>query len=285
MSNKQKNKGQKNSAVPAGEDVTEHVANHQRVFDDNLFPNRILELLFEICEEQDLTMKQLLRAGVKCIMKEVSDVIEETIQEVIPKDLSNIEIVPINIDEEPTMAQIALCGFNKSLTNMPISPLLKLETFNKWVYQIIKTIPYCYPMRHKKVELQVSGNNDHRINVLATVILGLLWNNKVTFGDKFPKKRPEDPADKIPMFTDDVLKDVKEVIKERARIVRSNYKRSIAGNSKKQSTTKRGRDSVEEESSVVEESPSKRPVLTVEESPSKRPVRSRNSKVIVRQDH
>ena len=72
------------------------------------------------------------------------------------------------------MAQISLCGYNRTLTNMAFSPLVKLDLFNKWIYKIIKTIPYCYPMRHKNLGLELSGNIDHRINVLATTILGLL---------------------------------------------------------------------------------------------------------------
>ena len=207
--------------------MTDHVPYHERIFDDNLLPNRFAELLFEVLSEKDINLKQLIEAVINFIMRDESDVIEKEQLVAVEKEISKKEVAPTNVDEEPTMAQIALCGFSKELTGMAFSPLLKMEIFSKWVYQIIKTIPYCYPMRHKKLDIQVTGNNAHRTNVLATVILGLLWNNKVTFGEKFPKKRPEDPADKIPMFMDDVLKAVKDLIKDRARIVRSNYRRSV----------------------------------------------------------
>ena len=97
--------------------------------------------------------------------------------------LTKSEVAPPNIDDEPSMADIALCGFNRSLTNMTFSPLVKSEILKKWIYKIVKTLPYCYPMRHKKLGLELSRNNDHRVNVLATTILGLLWNNSVTFGE------------------------------------------------------------------------------------------------------
>ena len=82
-------------------------------------------------------------------------------------------------------------------------------------------------MRHRNEELNVTGNEDYRVNVLATSILGFLWNNHITFREKFPKKKPGAPADKIPVFMEDVVEEVKKVILDRARIVRSNYNRSI----------------------------------------------------------
>ena len=213
-----------------GVDCTDHVIDHERTFEDNRFPDRFLELLFVVCEEQGVTLKQIIEGGVKFLTQVGFKFVEETSQEnesvdVInkaPKDVINKEVAPAKIDEEPSMAQIGLCGFNRTLTNMAFSPLVKSKIFEKWMYRIIKTIPYCYPMRHKNTGLEMSGNNDHRLNVLATTVLGLLWNNNVTFGEKFPKKKAGDAPEKIPMFMDDVLEQVKEVIKERARIVRSN---------------------------------------------------------------
>ena len=68
----------------------------------------------------------------------------------------------------------------------------------------------CYSMRHRNEELNVTGNQDYHVNILATSILGFLWNNHVTFGRKFPKKKPEAPADKIHVFMEDVVEEVKQ---------------------------------------------------------------------------
>ena len=100
----------------------------------------------------------------------------------------------------PTMGNLGQCGYTKNLTNMAFSPLVKSSAFSKWVYKIVKCIPYCYLMRQRNEELSVTGNDDHRINVLATTILGLLWNNNVTFGSTFPKKIPGASADEVPLF-------------------------------------------------------------------------------------
>ena len=61
------------------------------VFEDNALPNRLAELLFKVCNEQGVTMKQLLRAGVKCLMKGVSETVEEISKDVITKAFKNKE--------------------------------------------------------------------------------------------------------------------------------------------------------------------------------------------------
>ena len=191
MSGKQKKKNNKDTVIR--EDCTNHVIDHDRTTVDNRFQERFLELFFIVCEEKGVTLKEVIEGGVDFLTQGGSKGFGVEQQEnpsvdesIIASKVINKEVPPSNIDEEPSMAQISLCGYNRTLTNMAFSPLVKLDVFNKWIYKIIKTIPYCYPMRHKNLGLELSGNIDHRINVLATTILGLLWNNSVTFGLNFP---------------------------------------------------------------------------------------------------
>ena len=220
----------KNKATTVYEDeddeFADHVTIHDRVFDDNRLPNRLSELLFEVLEEEGVSMKQFTTAAVQFIMKGVSGNVKAISKDDTSKAFKNKEVEPSNMNVEPTMADIGVCGYNKTLANIAFSPLIQSKGFSKWVYKIIKCIPYCYPLRHRNEDLNVSGNDDHRNNVLATTILGLLWNNNVTFGVNFPKKKQGAPADEIPLFMDDVVDDVKRIILDRARIVRSNYNRS-----------------------------------------------------------
>ena len=54
---------------------------------------------------------------------------------------------------EPTMGNLARCGYNKNLTNMAFSPLVKSGAFMKWVYKIIKSIS------QKNISLNNNENN------------------------------------------------------------------------------------------------------------------------------
>jgi hypothetical protein len=196
------------------EDVSDHVGLHDRIFDDNRLSNRIAELLFEILEEKNWTAKQVLMASLEHVMvayKEKSD-----------KEVD--ENVPFDVDVDPKMASNGVCGFNTSMAGMAFSPLVDGDPFYSWVYQIIKTHPYCFPLR-SKTSLKLSGSVEHRIIVLSTTILGVLWNNKVSFGKDFPVKKPTDPAHDLPGFTAEVIDAVKRVIRDRARICRSNLGR------------------------------------------------------------
>ena len=97
------------------------------------------------------------------------------------------------------------------MNGMAFSPLVKSIPFKSWIYQIIKTQPYCYPMRNKS-DLALSGSIKHRTNILCTVVLGTLWNSKVRFGDDVKPKKDGEPEHLIPRFSKEYISEVKDVI-------------------------------------------------------------------------
>jgi hypothetical protein len=157
------------------------------------------------------------------------------------------EEIPAGVDEEPTMGQISRCGFNSGMVKQPFHPVVKSEDFASWIYQIIKTIPYCYPLRNKRIDSVMSGSIENRVNVLATIVLGLLWNNDVFFGKDFPVKQKNSAPENIPIFKTDVFDAVKIVIKGRSRICRSNVGRSNASKSSRRRRMKSSEDDEKKE--------------------------------------
>ena len=97
-----------------------------------------------------------------------------------------------------------------------------MKMFESWLYKVIVMLPYSYPLRahHKDVEMKYSNSN--RISTLAAVILGAMWNNKVYFGDRVPKKTEKCKPTDIPNFHCDIIKKVVDLLIVRGRSVRSN---------------------------------------------------------------
>ena len=56
------------------------------------------------------------------------------------------EDVPSDVDKEPTMGNVGVCGFITDMAGMAFTPLVESESFKAWVYQVIKTHPYCFPL-------------------------------------------------------------------------------------------------------------------------------------------
>ena len=67
--------------------MTDHVPYHERIFDDNLLPNRFAELLFEVLSEKDINLKQLIEAVVNSKGKKVNT-------STIASDYSEVEESP-----------------------------------------------------------------------------------------------------------------------------------------------------------------------------------------------
>ena len=204
---RKKNKAGDNPEV----EVSDHVALHDRIFDENRLSNRIAELLFEICEEKNWTSKQVLLALLEPVM---SAYLNKSVQEEVPSD----------VDKDPSMGSVGVCGFNSDMAGMAFTPLVESEEFHTWMYQVIKTHPYCYPLRGKS-NLKLSGSIEHRIIILTTTVLGIFWNNRVKFGEGVVVKKPTDSATDLPDFTPKIIEAVKKVIRGRARICRSNLSR------------------------------------------------------------
>ena len=234
-------KRKKNKATNKGcglflEDVSNDVALHDQVFEDNRLPNRLAEILFELLKEKEISVRAIMSACIDKIMEGVASEEDEVNEE-----------IPAGVDEEPTMGQISRCGFNSGMVKQPFHPVVKSEDFASWIYQIIKTIPYCYPLRNRRIDNVMSGSSENRINVLATIVLGLLWNNDVFFGKDFPVKQKNSAPENIPIFKTDVIDSVKSVIKGRSRICRSNVGRSHASKNKRRRRMKSPEDEEKKE--------------------------------------
>ena len=189
------------------EGVSDHVALHDRIFDENRLSNRFAELLFEICEEKNWTAKQILLAVLEPLMNKVVQ-----------------EEVPLDVDKEPTMGNVGVCGFSSDMAGMAFTPLVESEPFNSWIYQVVKTHPYCFPLRGRS-NLKLSGSVEHRIITLTTTILGIFWNNRVRFGDKVIVKKPTDSLTDLPEFTPEINEAVEKVVRSRGRICCGNLGR------------------------------------------------------------
>ena len=196
------------------EGVSDHVALHDKIFDDNRLSNRIAEILFEICEEKNWTVKQILLAVLESLMNKVVE-----------------EEVPLDVDKEPTMGNVGVCGFSSDMAGMAFTELVESKPFHSWMYQVILTHPYCFPLRGKS-NLKLSGSIEHRIITLTTTILGIFWNNRVRFGDSVVVKKPSDSPIDLPDFTPEIIEAVKKVVRSCARICRSNLGRGKSGKKK-----------------------------------------------------
>ena len=104
--------------------------------------------------------------------------------------------------------------------------LCEMKMFESWLYKVIVMLPYCYPLRAHHKDVEMKYNNTNRISTLATVILGALWNNKVYFGDRVPKKTEKCKPTDIPNFPFDIIQKVEHLLVLRGRSVRSNRNRS-----------------------------------------------------------
>ncbi|MFO0003497.1 MAG: hypothetical protein ACK559_20440, partial [bacterium] len=88
-----------------------------------------------------------------------------------------VELVPENVNDEPTIAEVARCGFSIDMTNKAFNVLLKMKEFESFLYQLILTLPYCYPLRAHHLDVNNKYNKENRYTVLSTIILGMMWNN------------------------------------------------------------------------------------------------------------
>ena len=54
----------KNKAGIICPDDTDHISSEDRVCDDNRFPNRVIELICEVCDENNYFLKRVLEAFI-----------------------------------------------------------------------------------------------------------------------------------------------------------------------------------------------------------------------------
>jgi hypothetical protein len=94
------------------EDVSNDVALHDQVFEDNRLPNRLAEILFELLKEKEISVRTIMSACIDKIMEGVGS-----------EDVELNEEIPAGVDEAPTMGQISVCGFNSGMLKQPFHPI------------------------------------------------------------------------------------------------------------------------------------------------------------------
>ena len=100
--------------------VTGHLLDIERTFDDNMFQNAVAQFVCEICDEEGWQLKQVLKAFMKPAMDNYLKSLEEA---------SFVEVEPVNVHVEPQMGDVAVCGLEPHMVGEAWGVLCKATDF------------------------------------------------------------------------------------------------------------------------------------------------------------
>ena len=97
-----------------GINIIGHLNHQDTTFDDNRFQNTFAELLDEVCDENRFKLKDVISAFIVSVMEAYQNRLDES--------------------------------FNLTMVGQPFCVIGKSNKFKSWMFQIVKTLPYCYPL-------------------------------------------------------------------------------------------------------------------------------------------
>ena len=131
----------KNKKASSGHlvNVTNCLSEQDRLWEDSGCPNRITELFIEVIRENGFTTKDFITAVVKSVMKGNESTSTSNTFSIAR------EGVPDDVNQIPTMANVGVCGYQNSWHRKAFNVIIKHPPFKSWIYQVVKTIPFCFP--------------------------------------------------------------------------------------------------------------------------------------------